>query len=346
MTSSGSSPSPSQFTASVETEQGAAHRLADAFAERFAGEAAVSIVDTGSARWRVILYFGGTVDAEAVRDVAVSAGIAASELRFGRVAAADWVEKSLAGLAPVEAGRFVVHGAHDRARIAPHRIGIEIEAALAFGTGHHGTTRGCLLALDAIFKARTKPRPPLHRHPEVLGAKRRASKGDGRGAGAAHPSRRAFGAHLRMTEMRILYLGTGSGVLAIAAARALQRRVLATDVDPQAVRAARDNARRNGVGPLVDVVCAEGVAALGSRAPFDLVFANILLAPLQRFATALTQKLAPGARVVLSGVLPAQANAVVAAYHALTLQRRVDLDGWTTLVFARAPTLPSARRSC
>jgi ribosomal protein L11 methyltransferase len=325
MISSRQPPSPSQFTATVETEQNAAHRLADAFAERFGGEAAVSIVDIARGRWRVTLYFGRTVDAGAVRDIAVTAGIAGSELRFGRVAAADWVEKSLAGLAPVEAGRFVVHGAHDRARVAPNRIGIEIEAALAFGTGHHGTTRGCLLALDRICKAQ---------------GKRPVSK-----SGGSHVLTLPWRA--RVTEHAyILDLGTGSGVLAVAAARALRRRVLATDIDPQAVDAARKNARRNGVGPLVDVRRANGVAALRRDAPFDLVFANILLTPLQRFAAALTHKLAPGACVVLSGILPAQANAVVAAYHRLTLQRRIDLDGWTTLVFTRASLPPSGRRSC
>jgi ribosomal protein L11 methyltransferase len=146
--------------------------------------------------------------------------------------------------------------------------------------------------------------------------------------------------------LRILDLGTGSGVLAIAAARALRRRVLATDVDPQAVDAARKNARRNGVGPLVEVRRADGVIGLRARAPFDLVFANILLQPLQRFAAALTQCAAPGAHVILSGILPVQANAIVGAYRGLTLQRRIDLDGWTTLVFTRASTLPSGRRSC
>lgn len=146
--------------------------------------------------------------------------------------------------------------------------------------------------------------------------------------------------------MRILDLGTGSGVLAIAAARALRRRVLATDVDPPAVDAARNNARRNGVGPLVEVRRADGIAGLGRSAPFDLVFANILLTPLQRFAAALTQQLAPGSRVILSGILPTQANAIIAAYHGLTLQWRIDLDGWTTLVFTRASTLPSGPRSC
>jgi ribosomal protein L11 methyltransferase len=146
--------------------------------------------------------------------------------------------------------------------------------------------------------------------------------------GKARPFRRA---------PRILDLGTGSGVLAIAAARALRKRVLATDNDAQAVRAARANAALNHVGALVDVVRADGVTArrLRQRAPFDLIFANILLGPLQRFAAPLTRLAAPGARVLLSGLLAAQANAVIAAYHGLVLERRIDLDGWTTLVFVR-----------
>jgi ribosomal protein L11 methyltransferase len=289
-----------QLAASLETDEQAAHRLADAFFERVAGHGGVSVAQAGGGHWRVTFYIGGAAEAALARELAANAGIAASPLRFHRIAAADWVKQSLAGLTPVEAGRFVVHGAHDRGRVAPHRIGIEIEAALAFGTGHHGTTRGCLLALDRICRARGK-RPRVR---------------------------------------RILDLGTGSGVLAIAAARALRCRVLATDIDPQAVDAARKNARRNGVGPLVEVLRADGVAYLRSSPRFDLVFANILLAPLQRFAAALTLQLAPGARVVLSGILPEQANAIVAAYHDLTLQRRIDVDGWTTLVFGRASTLP------
>ena len=305
MPSSRQSPSLDQLTATVETNANGALRLADAFADRFAAEAAVGIAQAAD-RWRVTLYFTRTVDADAVRDVAMTVGIAGSELRFGRIAAADGVKQSLAGLAPVEAGRFVVHGAHDRARVAPNRIGIEIEAALAFGTGHHGTTRGCLLALDAICKAQGARRPVL----------------------------------------RILDLGTGSGVLAIAAARALRRRVLATDIDAQAVRAARVNVANNGAGSLVEVVRADGVAGLYRHGPFDLVFANILLAPLQRFAAALTRLVAPGARVVLSGILPVQANAVIAAYPRLTLQRRLDVDGWTTLIFAQPTTLPRRRGCC
>ena len=137
--------------------------------------------------------------------------------------------------------------------------------------------------------------------------------------------------------MRILDFGTGSGVLAIAAARALHRPVLAIDIDASAVRVARDNARLNRVTPLIETVKADGVAARSVRrhAPFDLVLANILLGPLQRAAAPLAKLTAPGARIVLSGLLPAQANAALAAYRGFALERRLTLDGWTTLVLAR-----------
>ena len=204
---------------------------------------------------------------------------------------------SLAGLKPVKAGRFIVHGRHDRAGIPPNRIGIEIEAALAFGTGHHGTTRGCLLALDRLCKA----------------------------------------SNARGRTRHILDLGTGSGVLAIAAARALRRRVLASDIDMSAVRVARANARLNRAGVMVETVQADGVAAprLRAQAPFDLILANILLGPLLRLAAPLRRLSAHGGRIVLSGIVPAQANAVIAAYRPFALEQRLDLDGWTTLVFVR-----------
>jgi ribosomal protein L11 methyltransferase len=282
----------------LEMAEQSARRLADLVTESFAGDdSAVSLVDIGSGRWRVAIYFRGAADAKALRALigAAAGSAAAKALRVQRVAAKDWVRESLAGLQPVAAGRFIVHGAHDRTRIPTNRIGIEIEAALAFGTGHHGTTRGCLVALDRLCKARSK--------------------------------------NIR----RILDLGTGSGVLAIAAARALQQRVLATDNDAAAVRAARANAQLNRAGALVEVVQADGVTArtLRQRAPFDLIFANILLTPLQRFAAPLIRLTAPGGRIVLSGLLRSQANAAIAAYRALALERRIDIDGWTTLVMAR-----------
>jgi ribosomal protein L11 methyltransferase len=289
------------MVASVETDQQSARRLADVVTEGIAAEdVAVSLVDIGQNRWRVAVFCQGQGDEARIRDlVEVAAGTAlAKALTFERIAAKDWVGASLAGLKPVAAGRFIVHGAHDRGAVPTNRIGIEIEAALAFGTGHHGTTRGCLLALDRLCKSRR--------------------------GGKAAP--------------RILDLGTGSGVLAIAAARALRARVLASDIDPAAVRAARDNARRTRAGAWVEVVRADGLAAPAIRgaAPFDLVFANILLGPLQRLAAPLTKLVAPGGRIVLSGLLTAQANAARSAYGALRLERHLVLDGWTSLVLKRS----------
>lgn len=260
---------------------------------------AVDLKKNSDGSWRVLFHVGTPLDENSVRDlVAAAAGsAAAAALHFERLAVKDWITNSLAGLGPVVAGRFVIHGAHDRARIPANRIGIEIEAALAFGTGHHGTTRGCLLALDRLCKA-------LNQRQRVL---------------------------------RILDLGTGSGVLAIAAARAFHRRVLATDIDVSAVHVARANVRLNRVGAMVEVVRADGVAAprLRRQAPFDLVFANILLGPLLRLAARLRQLTSSGGRIVLSGIVPTQANAVIAAYRPFALERRLDLNGWTTLVFVR-----------
>ena len=324
--------------ARFKSDEQTVRKMAALFAECFADDdVAIGLVDEGGGRWTVAVYFPAAPDRQAVRALAASAAgpVAAKLLAFERVAATDWVRESLAGLAPVQAGRFVIHGAHDRARIPANRIGIEIEAALAFGTGHHGTTRGCLLALDRTCKALNKSRPLAHRHPEVRA--QRASKGDGPSASAASFEARASREHLRMTGSRILDLGTGSGVLAIATARALRRHVLATDVDAEAVSIARENARRNRAGGLIEVVRANGAArrCVRAQAPFDLVFANILLGPLQRFAAPLRGLIAPGGRIVLSGILSSQANAAISAYRPLSIERRIDLDGWTTLVLRR-----------
>ena len=127
-------------------------------------------------------------------------------------------------------------------------------------------------------------------------------------------------------------------MLAIAAARALRANVIAGDIDPVSVRLARENARLNRV-PALTIIHARGLAdrRFRDRAPYRLVFANILLGPLKGLAKPIAALAAPGAFVVLSGLLPSQANAALAAYraHGLVLERRIPLEGWMTLVLRR-----------
>jgi ribosomal protein L11 methyltransferase len=302
------SPLPASAVARLATDQATALAISDALTESFeAEEVAAAWSEEADGRWSLAVHFRDPPNETAVRAlVALAAGAdAANALAFERLAAKDWVSASLEGLTPVEAGRFVVHGAHDRARVGRDRIGIEIEAALAFGTGHHGTTRGCLLALDRIVNTQR--------------------------------------------ALPVLDVGTGTGVLAIAAARALRTPVLASDIDIRAVKIARENARRNRAGALVEVVHAGGLAArrFRERAPFALVLANILLAPLKRLATPMAHLVAPGGRVVLSGLLAAQASAALAAYRArgFTLERRIALEGWVTLVLRRPARRPAVAAS-
>jgi ribosomal protein L11 methyltransferase len=285
------------MVARLRTDERTARRVADLFAECFDPEETASAAYEADGGWAVAVYSAHPFDREKLREmVAGAAGTAAAHaLTFETTGEKDWIAASLAGLKPVTAGRFVVHGQHDRAHIPTNRIGIEIEAALAFGTGHHGTTRGCLLALDRLLKTR-RPR-------------------------------------------RILDVGTGSGVLAIAAARACRRRTLASDIDGQAVAAAQQNARANLVGAFVNVIRADGVRDRRFRAGprYDLVFANILLQPLKRLAAPLARLAAPHGRIVLSGLLPPQANAALAVYRmqGLALECRLLIDGWASLVLVR-----------
>jgi ribosomal protein L11 methyltransferase len=315
--------------ARLATDRSSAQRLADFLTETLdEQEVVVAAFESADGRWTTAIYFSNPPNETAVRAlVALEAGAeAANTLIFERVEAKDWVKASLEGLAPVEAGRFFVHGQHDRARLRANRIGIEIEAALAFGTGHHGTTRGCLLALDYLVK-RHFARP-----------KRRLSLSPFTSGWRAHRGSRVRG-RSRVGGMRILDVGTGTGVLAIAAAKALHNHVLASDIDRRAVLVARENARLNGASPLVEFIHVAGLDAhhFGTRGPFDLVLANILLGPLVRLSRPMTRLLAPGAWVVLSGLLNNQAQTAVMAYRAqgLVLERRIMLEGWTTLVMRR-----------
>ena len=202
--------------------------------------------------------------------------------------------------------RFLVRGTHS-ATTETGRLTLTLDAGLAFGTGEHGSTRGCLRALEDV--ARRRPRT-------------------------------------------VLDLGTGSGILAMAAARLLHRRVLASDIEPRSVRVARENAAANHVGRQVRVVLSNGWnnPVVRRHAPYDLVFANILARPLCAMAGDLARHLKPGGTAILSGLLDTQRRLVMSAHrrHGVVLERTYAEGRWTTLTLrklsVRGRTPNAARR--
>jgi ribosomal protein L11 methyltransferase len=209
---------------------------------------------------------------------------------------ADWIKMSLEGLPPVRAERFVVLGSHDAGKEKNGKIEIVIDAGEAFGTGHHGTTSGCLLALNRLIHKGAK-----------LG--------------------------------RVLDVGTGSAVLAIAAAKTGSKVVIGTEIDPRANEVANENAKVNRVGYAVRSFVANGVrrALIRSQGPFDLVFANILMRPLVRLSPDLASMVKPGGRIILSGLLTHQEPTVRRAYaqRGLVLENRYRKENWSTLTYRR-----------
>jgi ribosomal protein L11 methyltransferase len=252
-----------------------------------------SIIEEDEARgvWRIDAFPNSGEEVEGLRRHLE--GFADLSITVEKLADADWLEMALSGLPPVRAGRFFVYGVHDRGRTPPNTVNLRIEAGAAFGTGHHGTTVGCLLAYDALLKA--------------------------------------------VRFEAVLDVGTGTGVLAIAAARTGSHRVVGTDIDPVSVRIARENAALNrACGRFVR---ANGLAhpVVRSAAPYDLVFANILARPLVWLASDIRAALKPDGVAILSGLLRSQARFVLAAYRSrgFRLLRRVDRDAWTTLTLRR-----------
>jgi ribosomal protein L11 methyltransferase len=240
--------------------------------------------------WRIDAY--PTSDEEADRFRMVLAGFPL-QVTTEVLADADWLAMALSGLPPVRAGRFFVYGAHDLGKIPADTVNLRIEAGAAFGTGHHGTTVGCLEAYDRLL------------------------------------GERAF--------ERILDVGCGTGVLAIAAAKTGTPIAVGTDIDPVSVRIANENATLNEAG--ARFVHAEGLddEAVRRDAPYDLVFANILAQPLVELAPDIHRALKPGGLAILSGLLRTQEETVRAAYDAAGFAPtfHIHKDAWATLVLTR-----------
>ncbi len=254
--------------------------------------------DEATDTWRVegVREAGAGDDelAGALALASAAAGTAAPALHAAPVEAEGWLARTAESFPEQPIGRrFLVRPTHLPDPRTHGRIVLRLDAGLAFGSGEHASTRGCLLALERI----------AHRRPR-----------------------------------RILDLGTGSGILALAAAKLLRRPVLATDIEPWSVRVAAENARLNAEQRLVSARLADGWRHRAVRAGrYDLVFANILARPLCAMARDLAARLAPGGTAILAGLLGTQARMVLAAHRrrGLLLEARHDVGPWTTLVLRR-----------
>ena len=248
--------------------------------------------DEDNGVWRIDAY--PTSRDEADRIVAVLSGYAL-ETTVEDLMDADWIAMSLSGLPPVRAGRFFVYGAHDKGKVPDDTVNLRIEAGAAFGTGHHGTTVGCLEAFEAVLV--------------------------GEGAPA-----------------RVLDVGTGTGVLGIAAARTGSRIVIGTDIDEPSVRISAENAEINRASATFVEDGDLSHAEVRAHAPYDLVFANILARPLIELAVPINALLRPGGTAILSGLLRSQEEEVLAAWRPLGFEvdQVIHHDAWTALRLRRA----------
>jgi len=288
---------PILYEARIAADEAAAERIAHALEEACGpSPVAVGVFELAKGRFEVFAHFAEAPPRETFLPLIehVANGAQFGPLRIERVPDEDWVTLSQGKRGPIKAGRFLVHGSHDRSRVPRRLFAIEIDAGQAFGTAYHASTRGCLIALDDLLK-RFRPRS-------------------------------------------VLDIGTDTGILAIAAAKALKHPSLASDNDPLAVTIARDNARKNRVAPLVRVVKATGFAPAGLRQTIpDLVLANLLERSLYELAPMLARHIPPLGRAILSGLTDTQARGIEARFaaHGFILEKRIVLDGWTTLVIVR-----------
>ena len=244
-------------------------------------------------------FASGPPNEAAIHQAAAAAADAAQletpEIDIAQVQVRDWVVDNLKDFPPLTAGRYFVYGAHYEEEVPVGTIGLRIPPGAAFGTGDHGSTRGCLLALDAMRIAAYR---------------------------------------------RVLDMGCGSGILALAVAKRWRgvKKIVAADIDPGSIEIAAANFAANGVGNRVESVVSRGYrAAPVRRNSYDLILANILARPLTRMAGDLAHHLAPGGTAILSGLVTRDAARVLTAHRrlGLFLVRRIVIDDWTTLVLGR-----------
>ncbi|WP_319824595.1 50S ribosomal protein L11 methyltransferase [Thalassovita sp.] len=251
-------------------------------------------IEDGSGLWEVGAYFTEKPNAAELDLLAAAYG--AKPFAVSELPETDWVAKVKRELTPVVAGRFFVYGSHDADKVPAGVEPLLIEAAMAFGTGHHGTTQGCLRALDRLAN-------------------------DG------------------VVCKNVIDVGCGTAVLAMGAARIWPNPVMASDIDDVAVEVAEANVKVNDLSGRVNCVVAAGFdnPQITAKAPFDLVFANILKAPLIDLAPDMARYLSEGGYAILSGILNEQADEVVAVYakNAIPVIHREQIGEWTTLTLQK-----------
>lgn len=287
---------PTYTALTLVSEAAQARSLGDAM-ERLAPEPmgiGVFEMEDGSGLWEVGGYFTEPPDAAGLALLAAAFG--ARPFVVSELPELDWVAKVRRELSPVEAGRFFLYGSHDAGRVPDGRVALLVDAAMAFGTGHHGTTLGCLEALDRLI---------------------------------------AEGFEAR----RVVDLGCGTAVLAMAAAKVWEGAILASDMDAVAVEVAEANVKLNDLSRRIECIEATGFdhPRLRAAAPFDLIFANILKGPLIELAPDMAAHAATGGRIILSGILNPQADEVIAVYgrNGMRLDQRDVIGDWTTLTLTR-----------
>ena len=251
-------------------------------------------LEDGSGLWEVGAYFSEKPDDISL--ALLAAVFQAEEFKISELPQIDWVSKVQRSLKPVVAGRFFVYGSHDSDKVPPDCEPLLIEASMAFGTGHHGTTKGCLLALEQLIKVGFKAK-------------------------------------------NVIDVGCGTAVLAMAAARIFSANVIASDIDSVAHSVAKMNINANGLDQNIQCFEASGFAheQIKTKNPFDLIFANILLAPLLAIATDISKYSLSGGYVVLSGILSEQAELVVNKYTGVgfSLSNQIEIGEWVTIIFRK-----------